>query len=80
MWCLWVGGMNPSGWVSATAPIAGEEVGGPEGPQHPTDRGAECLSDLSRSALYYVDLSGGKCGKCLASAWAFLTARLSQSM
>lgn len=74
---MWAGGMNPSGSASAIAPIAGEEMGRPEGRYGPADHGAECLSDLSRSALYYVDLSGGKCGKCLASACACLTHVLS---
>lgn len=73
MWCLWAGGMSPSGWASAFAPIAGEGVGQGKGPCSPAGLETECLSRGSRSALYYVDLIGGKCGKWLMPTCALLT-------
>lgn len=65
MWCSWAGGMSPSGWAFASVPIEGEDNGRGRagGFAAQTVHEAECLSGGSRSALYYVDLTGGKCGK-----------------
>lgn len=66
VWCSQAGGMSPSGWASASAPIGGEDSRrwGAGRLAAQTGLEAQCLSGGSRSALYYVDLTGGNCGTC----------------
>ncbi|XP_029097685.1 acylamino-acid-releasing enzyme isoform X3 [Monodon monoceros] len=77
--CLWAGGMSPSGWASASAPIEGEDSrrGRAGGLAAQTGLEAECLSGGSRSALYYVDLIGGKCELLSDDSLAVSSPRLS---
>lgn len=68
-WCSWAGGTSPSAWGCGTAPTAGECLSSPATPKPwgtPSPPRSDSPPLPGRSALFYVDLTGGNCGEWLA--------------